>query len=45
MGFQEQAAPFTTQTRLTFNVVLPLWSHHGPRPAPAGARANRSPLC
>ena len=29
------AVPFTTQTRLTFDVVLPLWGHRGP-PQPAG---------
>jgi hypothetical protein len=26
---------FTAQTRLTFDVVLTLWGHCGPRPAPA----------
>ena len=35
MGFFAQAIPFTTQTRLTFDVVLPLWGHRGP-PQPAG---------
>jgi hypothetical protein len=34
MALQEQAVPFTTQTRLTFDVVLPLWGHRGPRPTP-----------
>ena len=29
-----QAVPFTTQTRLTFEVVLPLWGHRGPHPTP-----------
>ena len=28
------AVPFTTQTRLTFEVVLPLWGHRGPHPTP-----------
>src|SRR5262249_16646848 len=45
LGVQEQAVPFTTQTRLTFDVILPLWGHRGPRPTPTGARAKRSPLC
>ena len=31
---RSQAVPFTTQTRLTFDVVLPLWGHRGPRPTP-----------
>ena len=29
------AVPFTIQTRLTFDVVLPLWGHRGPRPTPS----------
>ena len=45
LGFQEQDVPFTIQTRLTFDVILPLWGHRGPRPTPVSARANRSPLC
>jgi hypothetical protein len=43
-ALQEQDVPFTTQTRLTFDVILPLWGHRGPRPTPVSARANRSPL-
>src|SRR5687767_12189823 len=35
VGFFAQVVPFTTQTRLTFDVVLPLWGHRGPRPIPA----------
>ena len=34
-ALQEQVVPFTTQTRLTFDVLLPLWGHRGPRPTPA----------
>jgi hypothetical protein len=32
LGFQEQAVPFTPQTRLAFDVILPLWGHRGPCP-------------
>ena len=32
LGFQEQVVPLTTQTRLTFDVALPRWSHRGPDP-------------
>jgi hypothetical protein len=32
MGFFAQAVPFTNQTCLTFDVILPLWGHRGPRP-------------
>src|SRR5215510_9092508 len=35
LALQPHAVPFTTQTRLTFDVVLPLWGHRGPRPTPA----------
>lgn len=45
MASQPQAVPFTTQTRLTFDVVLPLWGPRGPRPTPPSARVQRSPLC
>jgi hypothetical protein len=41
----EQDVPFTIQTRLTFDVIYPLWRHRGPHPTPPGARANWSPLC
>jgi hypothetical protein len=34
LALQEQAVPFTTQTRLTFEVGLPLWGHRGPNPTP-----------
>jgi hypothetical protein len=34
LALQELAVPFTTQTRLTFEVVLPLWGHRGPHPTP-----------
>ena len=45
LGLQAQVVPFTNQTRLTFDVVLPLWGPRGPRPTPPRARAQRSPLC
>ena len=35
VGFRPAAVPVTTQTRLTFEVVLPLWGHRGPQPTPA----------
>src|SRR6266481_4427379 len=52
MGVFAQAVLFTTQTRLTFDVVLPLWGHRGPRPTPTvhvhhgrlSAREGRVPL-
>jgi hypothetical protein len=44
-GSRPQVIPFTNQTRLTFDVVLPLWGPRGPRPTPSSARAQRSPLC
>jgi hypothetical protein len=45
MGIFAQVIPFTNQTRLTFDVVLPLWGPRGPRPPLPSARAQRSPLC
>jgi hypothetical protein len=45
LALQEQAVPFTTQTRLSFDVILPLWGPRGPRPTLVSARANRAPLC
>jgi hypothetical protein len=42
LGFQEQAVPFTNQTRLTFDVILPLWGPHGPHPSPTGPRIHQS---
>src|SRR5713101_5460292 len=35
VGFRTADVPFTTQTRLIFDVVLPLWGPRGPRPTPA----------
>jgi hypothetical protein len=32
LSIWRDAVPFTTQTRLTFEVVLPLWGHRGPHP-------------
>jgi len=45
LALQAHAVPFTTQTRLTFDVILPLWGHRGPHPTPTGARVNWSSLC
>jgi hypothetical protein len=42
LGFFAQGVPFTTQTRLTFDVVLPLWGPRGPSPTPL-ARVHNSP--
>src|SRR6266542_6823580 len=42
LGFFAQDVPFTTQPRLTFDVLLPLWGHRGPRPAPSWARAEQT---
>jgi hypothetical protein len=32
MALQPQDVPFTIQTWLTFDVILPLWGRRGPRP-------------
>ena len=45
LALQAHAVPFTTQTRLTFDVILPLWGHRGPHSTPTGARVNWSSLC
>jgi len=45
LGSRPQVIPFTNQTRLTFDVVLPLWGPRGPRLTLPSARAQRSPLC
>jgi hypothetical protein len=31
VGFCSNDVPFTTQTRLSFDVILPLWGRRGPR--------------
>jgi hypothetical protein len=45
MALQEHAVPFTNQTRLTCDAVLPLWGHRGPRPTPLAVHAQGVSLC
>jgi hypothetical protein len=43
MGFFAQAVPFTNQTRLIFESVLPLLPHRRRIPSPLSQRMRRSP--
>ena len=40
VGFQEQAVPFTNPTRLTFDVILPLWGPRDRYPNPPVSRTQ-----